>query len=73
MVPDINPANQAPWVQTGHALSWGVTINQKYGSPRYEAGDLVHGPFLVITVQVGSPKKNSSKDKIKKKNSRETA
>ena len=48
-------------------------IHRKYGSPRYEAGGLVHGPFLVISVRFGSQKKISSKDKIKKKNSRETA
>ena len=51
----------------------GVTIHRKYGSPRYEAGGSVHGPFLVILVRFGSPKKISSKDKIKKKNIRETA
>ena len=51
----------------------GVTIHRKYGSPRYEAGGSVHGPFWVISVRFRSPKKISSKDKIKKKNSRETA
>ena len=40
----------------------GVTIHRKYGSPRYEAGGSVH-----------PKKKNSSNDKIKNKNSRETA
>ena len=48
-------------------------IHRKYGSLRYEAGSLVHGPFLVILVRFGSPQKISSKDKIKIKNSRETA
>ena len=56
-----------------HITGRGVTIHRKYGSPRYEAGGSVHGPFLVISVRFGSPQKNSSKDKIKKKNSRETA
>ena len=49
-------------------------IHRKYGSPRYEAGGSVHGPFLVISARFGSSKKISSEDKIKKKkNSRETA
>ena len=48
-------------------------IHRKYSSPRYEAGGSVQGPFLVISVWFGSPKKISSNDKIKKKNSRETA
>ena len=29
----------------------GVKIHRKYGSPRYEAGGSVHGPFLVISVR----------------------
>ena len=49
----------------------GVTIHRKYGSPRYEAGGSAHGPFLVILVRF--TQKISSKDKIKKINSRETA
>ena len=48
-------------------------IHRKYGSPRYEANRSVHGPFLVISVQFDTPKIISSKNKIKKKNSRETA
>ena len=51
----------------------GLTIHRKYGSLWYEAGGSVHGLFLVISVGFGSPKIISSKDKIKKKNSRETA
>ena len=27
-------------------ISRGVTIHRKYGSPRYEAGGSVHGPFF---------------------------
>ena len=50
----------------------GAMIHRKYGSLRYVAGGSVHSPFLVISVRF-TKKKISSKDKIKKKNSRETA
>ena len=43
----------------------GVTIHLKYGSPQYEAGSSIHGPFLVISVRF-TPK-NFLEDKIKKK------
>ena len=66
-----------PSLMFGPISEWiqdrGVTIHRKYGSERYEAGGSVHSPFLVISVRFSSPKIISSKDKIKKKNSRETA
>ena len=36
----------------------GVTIHQKYGSPRYEAGGSVHGPFFFLVISVRFTQKN---------------